>query len=92
MTVSVTPNQYYGKSGDKFSLVCESPQEPYRGISWSRRGGQALPYSSTVDAGVLTVYDAKIEDSGLYVCTVTSYSGTSGNGTANVVISSEGQG
>ncbi|KAF5283747.1 hypothetical protein FQR65_LT02641 [Abscondita terminalis] len=92
LTVTITPGQYYGKVGDRFSLTCDAPR-PWRSITWSRANGQPLPYSSSRsdDDRVLTVYDAKQEDTGTYVCTVTTTI-TRGNGTAYVVISNEEQG
>ncbi|XP_025835855.1 basement membrane-specific heparan sulfate proteoglycan core protein-like [Agrilus planipennis] len=91
MKPRITPGSYYGKSGDKFTLTCQS-REAYRSIDWTRKDGHLLPYSSSVENAVLTVYDAKPEDSGVYVCTVTSYSGTRGNESAVVSIATGTQG
>ncbi|XP_031342212.1 basement membrane-specific heparan sulfate proteoglycan core protein isoform X8 [Photinus pyralis] len=90
--VTITPAQYYGKIRETFSLTCDAPR-PWRSMVWSREDGQPLPYSSSrsEDERVLTVYDAKLEDSGTYVCSVTAQT-TRGNGTAYVSISAEESG
>ncbi|KAK4879912.1 hypothetical protein RN001_008058 [Aquatica leii] len=92
LTVTITPGQYYGKIGDRFSLTCDAPS-PWRSITWSRANGLPLPYSSSRsdDDKILTIYDAKLEDTGTYICTV-STTHSRGNGTAYVVISNEEQG
>lgn len=88
MNPIITPSRVYGKLGDTFILVCEAPG-PLRSIVWSRPNRQPLPYSShqNADNSMLTVYDAKLEDSGIYICTATSYSGTSGSTNVTVSIS-----
>lgn len=88
MIVQINPSRYYGKTGDTFTLTCDAPK-PIREITWLRAGGQPLPYSSSrsPDGSVLTVFDARVEDAGIYICRVTSYTGTIGTGNATVQIS-----
>lgn len=85
-TPKITPSHYDGPAGQTFLLTCTAPGE-VRSIIWSKMGAP-IPYSSTQREGVLTVYNAKVEDSGTYVCNVTSLTGQSGTETARVNVMS----
>ena len=54
-------------------------------MQWSKRDGR-LPYTATQTNGVLVISRAKAEDTGIYVCTVTSSSGTTQETQARVTI------
>lgn len=62
-----------------------SGEGPYSSVSWSKQG-DTLPYNARDEEGVLTVYDSKTEDSGVFVCTVVSASGSIGYANATVYI------
>lgn len=82
--VFISPPYFSGVVGDQIVLKCEG-EGPQRSITWSRRDG-SLPYNARDEAGVLTVYDAKLEDSGVFVCTIVNSAGISGYGNATVAI------
>lgn len=86
----VTPPYYSGKSGDYFTLTCKA-RGPQRSITWSKLGG-SLPYNSRQEDGILTISDARPEDTGMYICTVTSYTGTSGIERVSVTILQDEEG
>lgn len=88
MEVRVTPERYYGKTGESFTLTCNAPR-PWHSMVWTRTNGQPLPYNSerSDDDTLLIVHNARPEDSGVYMCKVTSLSGSRGNATAYVEIS-----
>lgn len=86
MTPVIRPDHYTGPAGETFTLTC-SVTPGRHNIIWYRVGAP-VPYHSSQNEGVLIVYDAKPEDSGVYVCNVTSFSGESGADTARVTISS----
>lgn len=80
----ITPEYYTGEPGSSFTLVCET-NEDYTSIRWEKQNGY-LPYDHTDDNGILTVRDARPEDSGTYICTITTASGQSGSKTATITI------
>lgn len=82
MTPEIYPTQHSGSIGESFTLTCTAPGR-VRSIVWSKMGAP-IPYSSTQRDGVLTVYNSKVEDSGIYICNVTSLEGISGTGQARV--------
>lgn len=82
--VLITPAYFSGVVGDEIVLQCRA-ESPQSSVSWSRQGGE-LPYNARENAGVLTVTNSQIGDSGLYVCTVVSASGERGYGNATVSI------
>lgn len=88
MTPAISPEHYAGPAGQTFSLICTASPGRIRGIVWTKVGA-AIPYSSTQRDGVLTIYNAKVEDSGTYICNVTSLTGESGTAQARVTITSE---
>ncbi|KAK9737087.1 Laminin EGF domain [Popillia japonica] len=80
----ITPEYFSGDSGSTFSLTCET-NEDYTSIRWEKLNGYLPPHHVSVN-GVLTLRDARPEDSGVYMCIVTIASGQSGNKTASVSI------
>ncbi|RZB41729.1 basement membrane-specific heparan sulfate proteoglycan core protein, partial [Asbolus verrucosus] len=88
VTVQISPQYHTGRAGENFSLRCQGNREG--NIRWSRQNEQ-LPYNSVEDNGVLTVYSAKYEDSGVYICTITTSSGYTGTATAEVRIEESSQ-
>lgn len=82
----VTPAYFSGESGSSFTLTCET-NEDYTSIRWEKQDGY-LPFDHRSSNGILTVRNARPEDSGSYVCIVTVASGQTGRKTATVTISS----
>lgn len=80
----MTPSYFSGVVGDEIILQCKA-EGPQSSITWSRRNGQ-LPFNAREEDGVLTVQNARTDDSGVYVCTVISTSGTRGFANATVSI------
>ncbi|KRT82106.1 Immunoglobulin, partial [Oryctes borbonicus] len=80
----ITPEYFAGESGSVVTLTCET-NEDYTSIRWEKQNGP-LPYDSRSANGILTIRDARPEDSGVYVCIVTVASGQSGTKTAPVTI------
>ncbi|CAI8025147.1 Titin [Geodia barretti] len=70
-------------SGDTVTLTCSLDQvenDPVT-FTWARQDGRPLPEGSTQADGVLTIPGARVEDSGVYVC---SASGVQGSFTLSV--------
>lgn len=82
--VLVTPPYFSGVAGDEIILQCRA-EGAQGSVTWSKRNGQ-LPFNARDENGVLTVENAKIDDSGVYVCTIVSSSGARGYGNATVSI------
>lgn len=82
--VDIQPPNYTGQSGDTVTFRCVAAGD-IESIRWSKQGG-VLPYNSREDRGMLTISGAASEDSGVYICKVTSRAGTSGSNTASVTI------
>jgi hypothetical protein len=83
--------------GETVTLTCSLEQREGDSsavaISWSRQDGRKLPQGSNQRDGVLTILEANVEDSGVYVCTARGLQGTfslninrrpSGEGAANL--------
>lgn len=87
MVPVIRPDNYDGPAGQQFTLTCSAHGDRRHNIIWYRIGAP-VPYSSSQNDGVLTVYSPKPEDSGVYVCNVTTASGESGTATARVTITS----
>lgn len=65
-------------------LRCSST--PYgQTIRWTKQGTD-LPYNSREDRGTLIIRDSTPDVSGVYICTITSPSGTSGSKKATVTV------
>ncbi|KAJ8967223.1 hypothetical protein NQ314_003001, partial [Rhamnusium bicolor] len=86
MRVDIQPPSYSGQSSETVILECSADEEiNIQSIKWSRLGSQ-LPYNSREDRGTLIINNAAPEDSGIYVCTITSYEGARGRSNATVSI------
>lgn len=83
--VDIQPAYYTGEAGSTVTLRCVAPIET-QSLRWSKQGGQ-LPYNSREDRGLLTITNAAVEDSGIYICTALAYTGTRGTSRARVSIS-----
>lgn len=84
MRPAINPSYFNGRTGEQFTLTCTA-NGPQREIKWSKERGY-LPNNSRQNNGVLFVVNARPEDSGRYICTVTDFFGTSGIETASVTI------
>ncbi|XP_023290722.1 basement membrane-specific heparan sulfate proteoglycan core protein [Orussus abietinus] len=81
---TVVPPEWTGNSGNAVRLVCSSAYEAR--ISWTRAGNVPLPNSADQREGVLTISNPTSDDSGVYICTATSYQGTETSNTAQITI------
>lgn len=82
--VDIQPPYYSGEAGSTVMFRCVAPEETQT-LKWSKQGGR-LPYNSREDRGILTITNAAVEDSGIYICSATSYIGTRGSNRARVTI------
>lgn len=82
--VFISPAYFSGIVGDQIILKCEG-EGPQRSVTWSRQDGP-LPYNARDEGGVLTVSDAKLEDAGVFMCTVINSEGVVGYGNVTVTI------
>ncbi|KAG5900605.1 hypothetical protein JTB14_017460 [Gonioctena quinquepunctata] len=82
--VNISPAYFTGKLGETVTLRCTATSFG-QSIRWTKQGGD-LPYNSREDRGNLMIYNSAPEDSGVYICTVTSASGTQGTNQASVSI------
>lgn len=82
--VEIEPAYYTGTSGERVLLRCIS-SSPSQTTRWSKEGGR-LPYDSREDRGMLIINNSQPEDSGVYVCSVTSVSGNTGTSRVTVSI------
>ncbi|KAH9504451.1 Basement membrane-specific heparan sulfate proteoglycan core protein, partial [Bulinus truncatus] len=57
-------------------LRCNARGSPAPVIRWERQPGGNFPLQHQIRDGVLTIYNAQPEDSGLYVCTASNEGGT----------------
>lgn len=53
-------------------------------VTWSREGNVPLPYTASQRDGVLTIMNPTQYDSGVYVCTATSFIGTETSSTITI--------
>ncbi|XP_072390118.1 basement membrane-specific heparan sulfate proteoglycan core protein isoform X27 [Diabrotica undecimpunctata] len=88
--VDISPPSYRGVTGDNVMLRCTSSAFG-QSIRWSKQDGE-LPYNSYEDRGTLIIRKATPDVSGLYICTITSASGTTGSNRATVTITGSDEG
>lgn len=67
--VSISPANFDGNPGDAIVLTCRNTINIYATLVWTKSGLQTLPPYVEVRDGVLTIRNARVEDSGRYVCT-----------------------
>ncbi|XP_074025385.1 basement membrane-specific heparan sulfate proteoglycan core protein isoform X7 [Leptinotarsa decemlineata] len=82
--VNISPGYFTGNSGDTVILKCSAI--PFgETVRWSKQRGD-LPYNSREDRGTLMIFNATPDVSGVYICTVTSATGSVGTNSATVTI------
>lgn len=69
--VQITPTYFTGRPGDEVRLTCAGQDAGV--INWSKARVPSLPYNVHANGGVLLISNARVEDSGQYVCSFTSY-------------------
>lgn len=69
ITVEITPPSVTGRPGDELRLACHT--QPGGSIVWSKAGQPGLPNHVYVSRDTLIISQARREDEGQYVCTVT---------------------
>lgn len=82
--VEINPPYYNGRPGEEVRLSC-SGQSGSR-LDWSKSGQERLAYNIRVTHGILIISEARIEDSGRYICTSYPAYGSSSSQTAEVSI------
>lgn len=82
--VEIVPPHYSGRPGDEVRLSC-SGQSGSR-LDWSKSGQERLAYNIRVTNGILIIREARIEDTGRYICTSYPTYGSPSSQTAEVSI------
>lgn len=67
--VVIEPPNFTGRPGDHVVLTCRNVINVYATLVWTKYGSSELPPHIYVDNGVLTIQQARVEDSGRYICT-----------------------
>lgn len=83
--VEIVPPHYSGRPGDEVRLTCSGKAGSSR-LDWSKSGQDRLAYNIHVSDGVLIIREARVEDSGRYICTSHSSYGPPSSQTAEVSI------
>lgn len=84
--LSIQPPNYSGRTGDEVVLTCYNVIHVYASLVWSKEGQQYLPSNVDVKNGVLTIKNARAEDSGRYICTSSIPSATPTTEAADVFV------
>ena len=75
-SVHINPDYYNGRPGDEVRLHCSSNELGSSAITWSKDRTPSLPQYIIISGdGLLIIRSANTEDSGRYICTVTTYLG-----------------
>ena len=72
--VIIDPQDVTIGRGEGARLTCRAQASGNYQIRWSKQDGR-LPYTWSQADGVLTIVNARPEDSGMFICTVTRSSG-----------------
>lgn len=92
-SIHIVPPYYNGVTGDEVRLQCSSNEIGSTSISWSKDHTNALPqYVIVSSGGLLIIRQANYEDSGRYVCTVTTYNDVTVTSSVEVHINGGGGG
>ncbi|XP_060829423.1 basement membrane-specific heparan sulfate proteoglycan core protein-like isoform X3 [Bombus pascuorum] len=81
---TITPSQWFGQPGETIVITCVTSL--ITNLTWSRERNP-LPHTASQRDGVLTIVNPTPYDSGIYVCTSTSYIGVT-NSTINITVTS----
>ncbi|XP_076481719.1 terribly reduced optic lobes isoform X16 [Bombus vancouverensis nearcticus] len=81
---TITPSQWFGQPGETIVITCVTSL--ITNLTWSRERNP-LPHTASQRDGVLTIVNPTPYDSGIYVCTSTSYIGMT-NSTINITVTS----
>lgn len=75
-SVHINPDYYNGVTGDEVRLHCQSNDIGSSSITWTKDRTVSLPQYVIVNTdGLLMIRSASSQDSGRYICTVTTYHG-----------------
>lgn len=92
-SVHINPDYYNGVTGDEVRLHCTSNEIGSSSIKWSKDHSVHLPQYVIVNTdGLLMIRRASYEDSGRYICTVTTYNGVTVTSSVEVHINNGGGG
>lgn len=90
-SVHINPDYYNGVTGDEVRLHCQSNDIGSSSITWSKDHSVSLPHYVIINTdGLLVIRSANTEDSGRYICTVTTYHGVIVTSSVEVHINSGG--
>lgn len=70
--IVISPSSFTGNSGELLVLTCRNVINVYAPLVWTKHGEAQLPSHVDIKNGVLTIQNARIEDSGRYICTSAS--------------------
>ncbi|XP_046742518.1 basement membrane-specific heparan sulfate proteoglycan core protein [Diprion similis] len=80
----IDPVEWVGGPTELVELRCTAT--PDATVTWTRAGNLPLPDSATARDGVLTIYNPSPSDSGIYVCTATTFQGVTTSNNARISI------
>ncbi|KAL9970388.1 hypothetical protein ACROYT_G022753 [Oculina patagonica] len=85
-SVTVDPQSKTVEEGGTATFTCSATGQPQPEVKWNKSDG-SLPTSRTITHdGMLTVMNADVGDSGLYICTATNAVGSNSSGVTLKVI------
>lgn len=92
-SVHISPDHFSGYPGEEVRLHCTSNDIGSSSITWSKDQSSNLPHYVIINTdGLLMIRSASIEDSGRYICTVTTYTGARVTSSVEVHINGGGGG
>ncbi|XP_076180736.1 terribly reduced optic lobes isoform X6 [Ptiloglossa arizonensis] len=83
---TITPSEWTGVVGEIIRITCTPSQAA--NVTWSRHGNLHLPHTASQRVGVLTIVNPTQYDSGIYICTATSFIGTETSSIINITVQS----
>lgn len=90
-SVHINPDYFNGNTGDEVRLHCMSNELGSSSITWSKDRTVNLPNYVIINTdGLLVIHRANTEDSGRYICTVTTYHGVTMTSSVEVHINGGG--
>lgn len=84
--IVISPSSFTGSSGEALVLTCRNVINVYAPLVWTKHGEAQLPSYIDTRNGVLTIQNARIEDSGRYVCTSAATNPSQPGETVNEIV------
>ncbi|KAL9970391.1 hypothetical protein ACROYT_G022756 [Oculina patagonica] len=85
-SVTVDPQSKTVEEGGTATFTCSATGQPQPEVKWNKSEGSLPASRTTIHDGMLTVMNADVGDSGLYVCTATNAVGSNSSGVTLKVI------